>query len=71
MLNLDLALRQRRWQLRSQRQMAEALGVSERTFARWERGEAEPSIERMTAWARALELKPADLLAAEPEVTVQ
>lgn len=65
MLNLDLAIRQRGWLRKSQRQMAEELGVTERTFGRWERGEIEPSIDRMSAWARVLGLKPADLLSSE------
>lgn len=62
MLNRDLAVRQRGQIGKTQRQMADALGVTERSFARWERGEVEPSIERLTAWAQALGIKPADLL---------
>jgi DNA-binding XRE family transcriptional regulator len=65
-LNLDLAARKRGWLRKSQREMAEELGVNERTFGRWERGESTPGLAQLDRWARALDLSLADLL-SEPE----
>jgi transcriptional regulator with XRE-family HTH domain len=69
-LNLDLAARKRGWLRKSQRQMAEELGVTERTFNRWERGKSTPGLAQLDRWARALDLTLAELLAdPDPEPT--
>ena len=62
MLNLDLAARKRGWLRKSQRQMAEEIGITERTFGRWERGESTPSLAQLARWAKALGMELADLL---------
>lgn len=70
MLNLDLAARKRGWLRKSQRQMAEEIGITERTFGRWERGESTPGLVQLDRWARALDLSLAELLADEPAEAV-
>jgi transcriptional regulator with XRE-family HTH domain len=68
-LNLDLAVRQRRWLLKSQREMAADLGVSERTFNRWENGHITPSVDDLKQWAAVLEVPLPELITApEPEI---
>lgn len=67
MVNAQVARRRRRLLELSQAEVAERVGVARRTVVMWEQGAMEPSVERLVAWARALGLEPAELLAA-PEV---
>ncbi len=66
MLNLDLAARKRGWLRKSQREMAKELGVTERTFNRWENGHITPGVDDIKNWARILDVPLMDLL-GEPE----
>ncbi len=64
-LNLALARRKRRWLDLTQAEVARRIGVHEVTLSKWERGEQEPKVTDAAAWAKALDLELADLL-AEP-----
>ena len=46
----------------SQRDLARALGMSQSTLSRIERGERRVSVDRLIAIARALGVRPADML---------
>lgn len=46
----------------SQRELARALGVAQSTLSRIERGERRVSVDRLVAIARALGVRPADML---------
>lgn len=46
----------------SQRELARALGVAQSTLSRMERGERRVSVDRLIAIARALGVRPADML---------
>ena len=49
----------------TQKQVAEALGVSDRTYSKWETGETEPGIELLCRLAEFYGLSPADLFKEE------
>lgn len=46
----------------SQRELARALGVSQSTLSRIERGERRVSVDRLVAIARALGVRPSDMM---------
>jgi len=66
LLNSALARRRRRWLDLTQKEVATRIGVAEQTLSLWETGTREPTLENAVAWAKALDLELADLL-AEPE----
>ena len=46
----------------SQRELARALGVAQSTLSRMERGERRVSVDRLIAIARALGVRPSDMM---------
>ena len=60
--NLTVARKHRKL---TQKQLAEALGVSDRTYSKWETGETEPSIELICRLAEFYGCTPADLFKEE------
>lgn len=67
MLNIKLARRRRRWLDLTQEDIATRIGVQKQVVSYWENGVRVPTLENAVAWAKALDLELADLL-AEPEV---
>jgi transcriptional regulator with XRE-family HTH domain len=66
LLNFALARRRRRWLDLTQEEVARRMGVAKQAISYWENGVREPTLENAVAWAKALDLDLADLL-AEPE----
>ncbi len=62
----DNMRKQRRLAGLSQEEMGRRLGVTLRSYARWERGETAGHVGRVDAIAKALKCKPEDLM-PEPE----
>ncbi len=65
-MNVTLARKRRGWLELTQAEVGRRVGVSRYVIGTWETGRREPSASELVAWARALELDPAELL-AEPE----
>jgi transcriptional regulator with XRE-family HTH domain len=64
-VNARVARQRRRLLELSQAEVARRIGVDRRTVISWEAGEMQPSFENAVAWAKAIDLDIAELV-AEP-----